>query len=332
MNFESAVSRVGDSIRVLANQTKDSVHDVAFGLIAVTSPLPSAIGISVAMLHNDAHPAVAITMAVAVELGGIAAVWVALRMWMSSRQADGLSTPAWVPVSLVLAYMAVVEGIVVSNESGPALQRIADGASMWSEAMHLAPALYPLMTVIGAVVMAITAIMDEHDATVKRRTEHEQALTEERDELQIDAERQRLQDEIESERQQRQMELQLKRAEHAAKLEEKRIKLESKLSQQTVSRLSHDTVSRVPKSSDPQEGEDRQKRILGHIAEHGDTGASDIAKQVGVGRSTVYRDLEEMERRGELIQVPSSQARRETEYAIPQPELVHTNGSVKAHG
>jgi len=182
-----------------------------------------------------------------------------------------------------------------------------------------------LLAAIAAIVTMQYAQAEEQrkvEATVQAETERERQRQE-----QIEAERRA--EEREERRLRLEAELEAERIKVEAAADAKRIKAQRS---STVSRLSHGTVSKSSQASDLQESGDRQKRILGHIAEHGDTGASDIAKQVGVGRSTVYRDLEEMERRGELIQVPSSQPRRETEYAIPQPELVHTNGSVKALG
>lgn len=317
--YERKVLGIARGLRFTASQISTSVHDIVFALISVVSPLPSAIGICLALHHNDVSWWVSVPLALAVEVGGIAAVSIALRAWMASRSGQDVDLPRWMPVFLVLAYLLVVEGIVISNEAGPALSRVFSGESPFlAEMHHVAPVLYVFVTAIGAIVGVLEVVINDHDQRARALVAQQDTIAAEREQIRLDAERERMQDEVDAEREQRQLAMEMQRQEHAAKLDAQRLRLEAKLSKGSVNGSVKLSVKDATADASTLSGDDIKRRIFDRVVDVGYSGPTDVANYAGVTRQTADKYLKEMVDDGTLRRVESSHARRKFDYVPVQ--------------
>lgn len=156
-------------------------------------------------------------------------------------------------------HLLVVEGMVFGYEG-------------WSVHMFA-----PIVTVVGAAVMALAG---QHVSAKTKQDKHEE--------------------------EDRTFAMEQKRLNAEAKRERDRLLAEAKAAKiasgSVSSDVSHgvsDGVSRDTATTGETVPETQQiDKIVRHIQMHGDTGATDIANQAGISRSTFYRRIKDMEKAG----------------------------------
>lgn len=175
-------------------------------------------------------------------------------------------------------YLIVVEAIIISHTPEPV------------------PILLPGLTVVGSVIVGFRRLMlraDEQKALETAKQDAKEQTEAERDNAEFEFD-------MDIRRKEAEQRLMLQQLEHEQRLTLERLKVEAKLSQPTVSRrvpeTKHEPVS--------QDSEARQDAILRHLKDKGDTGPSDIARNINASRATVYRDLDELLQQGRVRKVP----------------------------
>ena len=241
------------------------------------APFPSAYFVArSAMAHLVLPLPVAVVVAAIIETLGLATVHTVL--WLSDYNAHKRKTdpsaPTWIAVALGAVYLVATLGLVVFLE-------------VWPWLATYAPAIFPALAVVGAVNLALIAQQERREVAI---AEQKQEASEKR----------------------------------------RARRLSKKVSKTTVQDASKTTVqepSKVPVQVVP---EDAQERVL-HVQDASSTsrldalnlskqerkarllddlldiyrddpnaGATEISRQLDIGRSTVYHYLEELKAAGKV--------------------------------
>ena len=264
-------------IKYIAKSIHDAIGAILAYIAPVLAPLPSAMAIY--------HGSGSIIIAVVVESLGFAAVAIALRTYRHNRRSAAAQRfPLWLPVAMFGVYFATTMLIIIAAETLPAWAEWRHGQlPPWEFMASIAPALYPLLTMVGAGVYAISENLDEArseqvEATNYDRAEHDLAIERQRREMEI--------------------ELENKRLDAKAKREAARLKLEAKLASQGVPKSSQTGTGRDdsgPSAREPDRGTDRDSDKMGQIETVIGTdpflSLRQISKITGIPRSTVNRRL-----------------------------------------
>lgn len=122
------------------------------------APVPSAYFVARSAITNlDVHIVVAIVMAAIIETLGLATVHTTLWAydWNLSKRKSDPEAPTWVPIILVAVYLVATLGLVVVLE-------------VWPQASTYAPAIFPLLAVVGTVNLAFISRQELREAEVAR--------------------------------------------------------------------------------------------------------------------------------------------------------------------
>jgi predicted transcriptional regulator len=237
---------------VLSHSERNLVKFVA-KLSPWLAPLPSGFFVARASMKHLIIPMpVAIAVGVIIELLGIASVhtWLWLFDWNTNKRKSDPDAPTSYAAFLGAVYMVTTIGLTVVLEVRPDLSTFA-------------PALFPLLAIVGAINLAMVAQQEQREITVNR------------------------------ERRERQ---------------EKRLSLDSV---NRVSSVQNDNVHLSPLtkmdtrfSTANAARKRRRDRILNNIIEiienHPEIGITELARQIGRSRTTVYKYLEELEQSGQI--------------------------------
>lgn len=186
-------------------------------LIRVTpllSPLPSAFAIIHALtLANWSYP---VLMGCIIEAMGMGSGAMIGYIATHNKKNPASQINKWLGWGLFSAYLAIAVSIIFGMESLPILM----GKGVWGEKIKsLVPLLFPGLTLIGAVIVALRQHMDRMD----KAQDHEQEGKEKKDLTLFDLD-------IEMKRKRFEQELAIAREEHEQRLELARLRVESKLS------------------------------------------------------------------------------------------------------
>lgn len=157
------------------------VGAIAF-ISPILAPIPSAYFVYEASMTVLAAPEwVAFVLAVIVEGLGITSIHNALRFWNwnVTRKRDEPTAPVWIASVLGLAYVVVVVSMTVVLKIIPTVGPFTiDGTTVGPfETGRLALAILPLLAVVGAVNLALSA---QHDERVREAVETRERVKAER--------------------------------------------------------------------------------------------------------------------------------------------------------
>lgn len=157
------------------------VGAIAF-ISPILAPIPSAYFVYEASMTVLAAPEwVAFVLAVIVEGLGITSIHNALRFWNwnVTRKRDEPTAPVWIAAVLGLAYVAVVVSMTVVLKIVPTVGPFTvDGTTVGPfETGRLALAILPLLAIVGAVNLALSA---QHDERVRETVEARERVKAER--------------------------------------------------------------------------------------------------------------------------------------------------------
>jgi len=253
------------NIKQVAKQTHDGLGAVLAYIAPLLAPLPSAIAIWSATGN--------IIIAIVVESLGFSATAVALRTYRHNKEQPERPFPLWLPIGMFAIYFATTILIIVAAETLPAWAAWHTGElPAWTFLASIAPALYPLLTMVGA---GVYALVDSLDHFAGQRAEIHAFEHAQQD---LDLERRRREMEIE---------LEQKQAEAHAKLEERRLKLEAKLSQDVPVRRDNGTST----TGETVGQDEKMGRIEAVIETTPYASLTQISEITGVPKSTAGRLL-----------------------------------------
>lgn len=233
------------------------------------APLPSAYFVARASMEHLGLPiAVAVIAAAIIETLGLSTVHTAL--WLSDynghkRKTDP-SAPTWIALALGAVYIVATVGLVVVLEVAPFLATYA-------------PALFPLLAVVGAVNLALISQHERREAGIAVQKEEARAQRK------------------------------------ARRLSKSGVQdVSNTLSRKPGQTSSVDTKAGVQDAPNVIEtssldsvNASRQARkaqlldaLLDIYADDPKAGATDVSRQLGIGRSSVYNYLDELETAGRV--------------------------------
>jgi hypothetical protein len=217
------------------------------------APLPSGFFVARAsMKHLDLPLPVAITLGVIIELLGIASVhtWLWLSDWNANKRKSDPNAPTTYAAFLSMIYMITTIGLTVVLEVQPELSTFA-------------PALFPLLAIVGAINLAMIAQQEQRETVVNR--EWKERL-----------DKRTMVDSVNREPIVQDYPVQLST----------KAKMDTGLSAANSNRkLNRDAIL---------------NRIANIVDEDPDIGVTDLARQIGRSRTTVYKYLEELEQSGQI--------------------------------
>jgi len=129
------------------------------------APIPSAFFVARSAIAHLAVPLpVAVIVAAIVETLGLASVhtWLWLSDWNATRRKSDPQAPVRVAVVLGAVYLVVTIGLTVALEIAPTLATYA-------------PALFPILAVVGAVNLALIAQQEQREASVNLERQERKA-------------------------------------------------------------------------------------------------------------------------------------------------------------
>jgi hypothetical protein len=249
--------------------SEEGVIDFVAKLSPWLAPLPSAFFVYQATMdHLTTWPALAVTIAIVIETLGLTTTHTALGMhaWNQTHKEQPEKQAPFV-LALILALVYVVATLLLIGvlEVLPDLE-------------HYAPAMFPLLAVVGAVNLAL-------------RSHHNTRIREEKQQASDSRLRQR----------------QLEDEERALKHEERRIKTAAKYGMTVASSVTRSGTLAVASLSDTSivtpnstldatdsrlDMSQRQAAIAEYLRNNDNPGASALGRMFGVDRKTIYRDLE----------------------------------------
>jgi len=250
--------------------SEEGVIDFVAKLSPWLAPLPSAFFVYQATMdHLTTWPALAVTIAIVIETLGLTTTHTALGMHAWNQTHKGQpekQSPFWLSVILAVAYIIATLSLILVLEILPNLE-------------HYAPAMFPLLAVVGAVNLAL-------------RSHHNARIREENNLTKDAVTRQR----------------QLEDEDRALKAEERKMKTAAKYGFTVPSGVARSVPSIVTSSSDMQnvtsdatnsrlDMSQRQNAITEYIRTNDNPGAAALGRMFGVDRKTIYRDLEAIEGR-----------------------------------
>ncbi|MFM8321277.1 MAG: winged helix-turn-helix transcriptional regulator [Chloroflexota bacterium] len=131
----------------MLRRIESALTDLAAGLVPWLAPIPSAYLVGRASIEYLAWPVpVAIVAAVIVEGLGLSSVATALelREYNATRRKTDPAAPFWLAAALAGAYLLTAITLVVLLDLVPSLA-------------HVAPAIWPVLSLVGAVTLAVRA-------------------------------------------------------------------------------------------------------------------------------------------------------------------------------
>lgn len=249
--------------------SEEGIIDGVSKLSPWIAPLPSAWFVHDATVrHLNAGSGLAWVIAIVIETLGLTTTHTALGMHAWNKAHEGQpekQAPFALSVVLAIVYVVATLMLISVLEVAPELQ-------------HYAPAMFPILAVVGAVNLAL-------------RSHHNNRIREERSVIDDDKARQR----------------QIEDEERAQRLEERRLRAVAKygltVTQNAPSIVASTVESSVTSLSDipnvtanSTNGRltmsQRQAAIKDYLANNKDPGASALGRMFGVDRKTIYRDLE----------------------------------------
>lgn len=245
------------------------IHDGLGALLAYIAPLLAPLPSAIAIWSATGN----LIIAIVVESLGFSATAVALRTYRHNKQRPGQRFPLWLPVAMFGVYFATTMLIIIAAETLPTWAAWqAQELPAWEFIGSIAPALYPLLTMVGAGVYALVDNLDhlaiEHDQ--EHAIEHAQQ-------------------ELELERQRREMEIELeqKTLDAEAKREASRLKLEAKLSQTSPSATKKPVLTTGETASDS----DVLSQLETFVRQNPFASLRQIEDATGIGKDTAGRRL-----------------------------------------
>jgi hypothetical protein len=236
------------------------------------APMPSAffVGRS-SLVHLDLPLAVAVIAAVMIEVLGLATVHTAL--WLSdynaSRRKSDPRAPTWIAVVLAGGYLITTISLIVVLE-------------VWPFLSVYAPALFPLLAIVGAWTLALIANQERREAAIKAQKAA-----------------------ISAERKARRVSKSLSKSpsKSVSKLDSEPVPAAVVLDVQANSNAEKIAVGdriRGAQVSKSARKEAMLDALLGMYLDNPTVGATDVARALGVARSTVYNYQSELERAGRI--------------------------------
>lgn len=263
--------------RMRTGLSEEGVIDFVSKTSPWIAPLPSAFFVHTAAVNNlHADPGLAWVIAVVIETLGLTTTHTALGMhtWnQGHRDQPEKQAPFGLAIALAVTYVLATLSLITVLEVLPEMQ-------------HYAPAMFPILAVVGAVNLAIRSHHNRRILEEKALLANQTARVEARED-----------------------------DEHTLRVEEKRMRMIAKYGVDVARAVTfgppQSVTQSVPLLSDmpnvtPNVTADatksvtsasltmkqRQEALLGYLEEHGDPGASELARIFSVNRKTIYRDLE----------------------------------------
>jgi hypothetical protein len=147
------------------NQVEKNLVKLVAKLAPWLAPFPSAFFVARSGMAHLALPLpVAIVVAAIIETLGLSAVHSALWLadWNASKRKTDPQAPVVVAVTLGAVYLVSTLGLVVFLE-------------VWPDLATYAPALFPVLAVVGGVNLALISQQERREATVKVEKEERKA-------------------------------------------------------------------------------------------------------------------------------------------------------------
>jgi len=248
-------------------QIETVITDLAARIGPLTAPLPTAYAVATATGEHLGWPAwVSAAAAVSIEVMGIATVNTALelREYNAAKRKSDPSAPFALAVGLAGGYLGIAVGLAVVMDVAPAL-------------VVYAPAIFPLLSLAGATVLSL-------------RADHRRRLSA-----------------IEREKGERRAARASKRASSKASKTVQQSVQEPSSTVQDVSstgRLAVQDVSSTVLDAVNVSKRERKAAVLDAMLDiyldSPETGATAVAGRLGIGRSTVYGYLTELEQSGKI--------------------------------
>jgi hypothetical protein len=279
MNYRSIIESLTGNAEFTLDRLNTAAGNIVFRAAPLLAPVPSAIAVFNALAPRYGWLS-ALVLALVVEGLGYAAAELALRVWSLNRALERIQVAQWMPNAMFIVYFAAALATIFGFETLPAIMAQMDGAITRAElATHVAPLVYPFLTVVGAGIYGIRILVDDGNGEIERQATRAQSA--------VDFEEDKCRAEWELKMEQR-------RAEHAAKLAAAERRLDAKLS----NHVSNGSV-KSPSNLTPNHSSDRQSAlldILQSLDSVDDINKTALARQFGVTRQTIYNDLESLHR------------------------------------
>lgn len=279
-------------------EVADVLEQFLIGLVAKSTTwaaamIPALLIYTAILKHfPDLPPWGAYLIAYVIESLGLTTITNTVEAWSKwcLGNSNGEKSTFWIAFSTAAFYLALNIILVVVLKIAPDYARVATG-------------LLSSLSVVSAVGTVMRLKQQEH-ATEERRAKRQSEKTKielGQRELERQAEERKRQDE--RERQQFEFEQERKRLELEAKLDAERRKLDAKLSVSKQPKsvppvVSKSVPSGVPYTSETDLTEQRRNTIRNTLLDRGWPGVSEMARIVGAGRTTIYRDLDSLEAEG----------------------------------
>jgi hypothetical protein len=245
--------------------------DFIAGLVPWLAPIPSAVLVANATLkHLGWSQPVAVVAGLIIEGLGLTSTSTALTLWdwNARRPSNEPKAPFWLAGLMVAVYLISTIGLTVVLDFDVAL-------------VHIAPALFPILALVGTINIALRS---QHKHRLARIADYERQAH----------------DAKEKAEQERKAEEERRRQERREAREAKRLAIVQQRVNEPSIDGSMDTNQALLQAGRAAKKTSNMDRMLDIFKTDPHAGITDVARQVGIGRQTVYNYLYELEQAGRV--------------------------------
>jgi hypothetical protein len=266
-----STNSVFSDVAKLVGSIKRGLTDTASEIGAWLAPLPSAVSVANAA-HRNLHydPWLAFVVGAIVELLGFATANRALELWdyNQTRREDEPGAPTWLAVVLVVFYLVSTISISVISD-------------LSSDYIHILPALFPLLAITGTLNVALGR-QQARRVERNRKVADERRTTEEKEDAERKGDEER------------------RRQERREAREAKRLTSVNQSVNEVSNNGSMDTNQTLLQAGRAAKKASNIDMMLGIFRTDPHAEITGVARQLSIGRQTVYNYLDELEKSGRV--------------------------------
>jgi hypothetical protein len=253
------------------NSFEAKLTDTIAGLVPWLAPIPSAVLVANATLkHLGWSQPVAIVAGLIIEGLGLTSTSTALTLWdwNARRPVNEPKAPFWLSALMVAVYLISTIGLTVVLDMDVAL-------------VHIAPAVFPVLALVGTINIALRS---QHKHRLNRIADADRLALEVAQKAEDD----------------RKAEAERMRQERREARDLKRLETVQQSVQQTSIDGSLDNNQALLQAGRAAKKTSNMDKLLDIFKTDPHAGITDAARQVGIGRQTVYNYLDELEKSGRV--------------------------------
>lgn len=291
-----------DVIMVLVDWFVTNVENILIRATPLLSPLPSAFAIIHAL--GKAGWGYPVLMGAIIEAMGMGAGWLIGYIADHNKKYERKQIRPSIGYSLFGFYLFLAIAIVGGYETIPTVINWWYRETGGDEVIKsFVPLLFPGLTVVGAMIIALREYMKRVEQEAKEIKEKEEKKEEEDRTLEAEERKENVSFELEKKRRKFDLELEMARAEHEHKLEIERQKVTAKLSKPTVQTVSNERPNGQGMSNGVQSNGQAKggvEEVLDLYRQNPLASLRYVGRTVGRSPQTVSNWLDELEQAGKI--------------------------------